>query len=109
MEITSQDREELLTLINSIPNEKILIVHGTDTMEETARFLESKTQKTIVFTGAMVPYSIDSVEATANFALGLGYLLNCEKNEIFIAMHGLVKKHRDITKNRQKGIFECLS
>lgn len=108
LDITTTDRENLLQLVNTISTDKILLVHGTDTMDKTAEFLADKSDKTIVLTGAMQPYSIDPVEATANFMLGFGYLLHCNEKEIYIAMHGLVEKYTNIKKNKQKGIFECL-
>lgn len=77
-------------------------------MDKTAIFLAKNiTDKTIVLTGAMHPFSIEPVEATANFMTGYGYLLACNQNGIYIAMHGMVKNHLEIKKNRQKGIFEC--
>lgn len=108
LDITLQDRKELLSYIKKSSYKKILLIHGTDTMDKTAKYLQKYIHnKIIVLTGAMKPYSIDKVEATANFMCGYGYLLNCKKNNIYIAMHGMVKKHNKIYKNRDLGIFEC--
>ncbi len=53
-----------------------------------------------------MPFSIDSVEATANFMLALGDLHVRQTQGVYIAMHGSVLDHRTIYKNREKGIFE---
>ncbi len=102
LDMQESDRKEIAALIKNSPSEKILIIHGTDTMDKTAEFLEKYiSNKTILLTGAMVPFSIDSVEANANLSMSLGYLLNCIKNGIFIAMHGLVDEHKNIYKKQR--------
>ncbi|WP_458699618.1 asparaginase domain-containing protein [Sulfurospirillum sp. 1307] len=107
LDMLESDREELVSLIKNNQHKKILIVHGTDTMDITAKFLEEKIDdRCIVLTGAMVPYSIDSVEANANFSMALGYLINDVKNGVYIAMHGLIDKHDKIFKNREIGVFQ---
>ena len=110
LEMQTSDREEMVELIKNSLEEKILIIHGTDTMDKTAEFLEKHiSDKTILLTGAMVPFSIDSVEANANLSMSLGYLLNSTKNGIFIAMHGLVDEHKNVYKNREIGVFQSLT
>ena len=107
LDILDSDRQELANLINNSLQRKILILHGTDTKDKTAEFLESSiNDKCIVLTGAMVPFSIDGIEATANFSMALGTLLQEPKNGVFIAMHGLVEEHSKVFKNRAMGIFQ---
>ncbi len=107
LDIIDSDRKVLAELIRSASQKKILIVHGTDTKDKTAEFLVNLiTDKCIVLTGAMVPFSIDSVEANANFSMALGYLLNEPKNGVYIAMHGLVKEYDKVFKNRKIGVFQ---
>jgi len=108
LDITNKDRKKLAKYINNSKYNKILIVHGTDTINNTASYLANKIEdKQIVLTGSMIPFSIDPIEATANLILGYGFLTECKKNDIYIAMHGLVKNHKEIKKNRKLGIFEC--
>ncbi len=74
LDMDDEDREILLKTVKAQRSRKILIVHGTDTMETTANFLANRiAEKEIVSVGSMVPFSIDRVEATANFALGVGF------------------------------------
>lgn len=108
LEITNNDRKLLAEYIKRSIYKKILIIHGTDTMDKTAAYLSKHiNNKTIVITGAMEPYSIDPVEAVSNLMSGYGFLQNCKKNNIYISMHGFVKKHNKIKKNRKHGVFEC--
>ena len=110
LEITDLDREELVSFIKKTEAKKILIVHGTDTIDLTAEYIfERIKDKTIVLTGAMKPYSIEPVEATANFMLAYGYLQRENESVVSISMHGNVKEYTQIKKNKEKGIFECLS
>ena len=107
LEMNDDDRALILKTIENDPTDKILIVHGTDTIDITASYLDLHVKnKTIFLTGAMVPFSIDTVEATANFMFALGALHVKEEKGIFISMHGVTLEHTRIYKNREKGIFE---
>jgi L-asparaginase len=76
-------------------------------MDVTATFLELHIKdKIMTLTGAMVPFSIDTVEATSNFMMALGDLMCREQHGVYLAMHGAIARHGSIYKNRQKGIFE---
>lgn len=80
LEMTNHDRLELLSTIHQSTYDKIIIVHGTDTMDVTAEYLaDAELEKTIVLTGAMVPYSIDATEATTNLVSAYVYLNTLEK------------------------------
>jgi L-asparaginase len=107
LDMTNNDRKILAKTVENSKKSNILIVHGTDTMDITAQFLEKQiNNKCIVLTGAMVPYSIDAIEANANFSMALGYLMNNPPNGVYIAMHGLIDRHNKVYKNRKIGIFE---
>ncbi|MFV0481516.1 MAG: asparaginase domain-containing protein [Campylobacteraceae bacterium] len=104
---TIDDRRELKNIINSSTCKSCLIVHGTDTMELSAKYLkEEGVNKTVVLTGAMVPYSISKTEAISNFAMCLGFLIANPPKDVYIGMHGYVARYENITKNRQIGRFE---
>ena len=106
LDMSDADREFIVKTIKNCKNENIIIVHGTDTMGLTASFIDEKVNdKTIVLTGAMLPISINKVEATLNFASAIGFLnSNCE-NGIYISMHGSVKNYKKLIKNRELGKF----
>jgi len=106
LEITNHDRLELLSTIHQSEYRYIIIVHGTDTMALTAEYLaDAELEKTIILTGAMVPYCIDPVEATANFCAAYGYLNMLEENAVYISMNGSIGSYDKIHKNRTEGKF----
>ena len=108
LEINNDDRINLVDTINQSKENRIIIIHGTDTIDITAKFLNKHIKnKQIILCGAMKPYSIEPVEATSNFMVAYGFLQSNKNNNIYISMHGLVKKHSKIKKNRTKGVFEC--
>ncbi len=106
LEITNSDRLLLLATINLTKHQDIIIIHGTDTMELTAAYLaDSDLEKRIVLTGAMTPFAIDPIEATANFSAAYGYLQALEKEGVYISMNGFIALHDKVTKDRVMGRF----
>ena len=106
LDFTPEDRETILENIINSENDKIIIIHGTDTVDLTAKFIEDKIEnKKVVFTGAMVPMSIDEVEATMNFSQAIGFLNAPVKNGIYLSMHGSVIEHSKLKKDRSVGQF----
>ena len=106
LDFTQEDRETILENIKNSASDKIIIIHGTDTVDLTAKFIEDKIQgKKIVFTGAMVPMSIDEVEATMNFSQAIGFLNAPIENGIYLSMHGSVIEHSKLKKDRRVGQF----
>ncbi|TET91004.1 MAG: asparaginase [Sulfurovum sp.] len=109
LHITNQDRLLLLATINLSKHDDIIVIHGTDTMDITAEYLaDGDLDKRIVLTGAMVPYSIDPVEATANFASAFGYLQTLTDDGVYIAMSGLFGSYYQIIKDKKNGKFTLL-
>jgi len=105
LEFTKKDRKLLLETIENTQKDKIIIIHGTDTMKKSAEFISKNIKdKKVVFCGAMKPYEINSVEATANLFLAIGFIENA-KNGIYIAMNGVVNKYQKIEKDYKKGVF----
>ena len=106
LEMTNHDRLALLSTIHQSDYNKIIIVHGTDTMDITAEYLaDAELEKSIVLTGAMVPYAVDPTEATANLASAYGYIHVLEKEGVFIAMNGAMGSYDKVKKNRKEGKF----
>ena len=106
LDFTQEDRETILENIINSENDKIIIIHGTDTVDLTSKFIEDKIEgKKIVFTGAMVPMSIDEVEATMNFSQAIGFLNASIRNGIYLSMHGSVIEHSKLVKDRSVGQF----
>ncbi len=106
LEMDDADRSLLCERIASDQADRIVVVHGTDTMNQSASAVASlKLDKTVVFTGAMVPFWVDTIEATANLAMALGYARNAEAG-VYIVMQGVCGTYDTVVKNREVGKFE---
>lgn len=106
LDMQESDRLKIRESCSVSPAKKIVVIHGTDTMSETARVLgNAALQKTIVLTGAMVPYEFDNSDAFFNlgFATGAVQLL---PNGVYVLMNGRIFDWNHVRKNRHKGLFE---
>lgn len=107
LDMTDEDRDIIAQTIKSSSIENIIVIHGTDTMDLTAQYLaEHNLGKKIILTGSMIPFSINPIEATANFSCAYGYLSNIKKLGVYISMNGIIGSFEYISKNREKGFFE---
>ncbi|MDZ7288495.1 MAG: asparaginase [candidate division KSB1 bacterium] len=106
LEMTEADREILLQNCRKSPENKIVITHGTDTMVETAKFLgKAITDKTIVLTGAMIPYAFGSSDGMFNLGSALSFVQILPPG-VYIAMNGKYFAWDNVRKNRERGEFE---
>ncbi len=88
LEMTDADRELILQNCRSAGEERIVITHGTDTMTDTARVLgEARLPKTIVLTGAMVPYAFGSSDGLFNLGSALSFVQALPRG-VYVAMNG---------------------
>jgi len=108
LEMDEADRALLAQTIASTPHRSVVVVHGTDTMDRSAAFVAERAyEKCVVFTGAMIPYSIEPREAVSNLTLAIAKALYAFESGVFVAMHGLVAEYDRIYKDRKRGLF-CL-
>jgi len=106
LQMTDADREIIIDQCKSAPESRIVITHGTDTMAETARALAAKIQdKTIVLTGAMVPYKFGSSDGLFNLGSALAFAQTLPAG-VYVAMNGRYFAAERVRKNRQTGMFE---
>ncbi|MEJ2496344.1 MAG: asparaginase domain-containing protein [Sulfurovaceae bacterium] len=107
LDFTKNDRELLLETIRSTPiTSSIIVIHGTDTMDISATYVsDADLPQTIIFTGAMTPFSIEPIEATANLASAIGFGASQHENGVFIAINGLFGKYTDIKKDKERACF----
>ncbi len=116
LEFDDSDRELIYQTISASKYQHIIVIHGTDTMSDTCNFInnykkQNKTihKKQIVFVGSMTPFAFDNTQSSFNLGVAIGFLEQKAKklkNNIFIAMGGVVKPYKIIEKNKQKAIFE---
>ncbi|MEN6296460.1 MAG: asparaginase domain-containing protein [Rectinema sp.] len=84
----------------------IIITHGTDTMAETARLIgQAGLDKTIVLTGAMIPYKILDSDALFNFGTAFSAVQLLPRG-VYISMNGRIFNWDKVRKNKAQGIFE---
>lgn len=102
------DRSIIVETCKGSVAEKIIIIHGTDSMELTAKTLGlASLDKTIVLTGAMVPYSVTGSDAIFNLGTAIGFV-QMNKPGVFVSMNGRCFEWDKVRKNREKGVFEKL-
>ena len=106
LEFTDQDRTAIAKACNDSAEEKIVITHGTDTMTITGEFLlKACPSKTIVLTGAMVPYKFGSSDGLFNLGSALAFVQVLPKG-VYIAMNGQYFEAGKVIKNTSEGKFE---
>ncbi len=104
--MSDDDRETICRNCANVPEERIVVTHGTDTMVETARLIASRvTNKTIVLTGAMIPYTFGSSDGLFNLGSALAFVQALEHG-VYIAMNGRVFRWDNVRKNKKTGEFE---
>ncbi len=109
LDMKDADRSLILENCRSAEEPQVVITHGTDTMAETARVLgEAGLAKTIVLTGAMVPYAFGSSDGLFNLGSALSFV-QALPHGVYLAMNGRSFAWDDVVKNRRLGVFETRS
>lgn len=111
LDMTDDHRMIISKAAEATDDGQIVITHGTDTMPETARFLERNrnlAKKTIVLTGAMVPFSLgEQSDALFNLGNAIAYA-QALPSGIYVAMNGQAFAANNVQKNVEAGVFETL-
>jgi len=108
LDFIEADRQMIATACNKIKEDKILITHGTDTMTLTASYLAKHCiGKTIVLTGAMIPYKFGSSDGLFNLGSALAFVQVVNPG-VYIAMNGKIFEADKVKKNTDKGEFETI-
>jgi L-asparaginase len=106
LDMTDADRARIVTACARCPETRIVITHGTDTMVETARAVaHGVTGRTVVLTGAMVPYAFGSSDGLFNLGSALSFAEVLPPG-VYIAMNGQHFVWDSVRKNRESGVFE---
>ena len=108
LDISENEREQILQTCEVCDEECVLITHGTDTMVETAELLgEAGIDKTIVLVGAMIPYTVRDSDAFFNLGFALS-AVQLAPGGVYIAMNGMLFDWDNVSKNFDEGRFECI-
>jgi L-asparaginase len=104
--MTDQDRAMIAKACVAAKEQHIVITHGTDTMEHTARYLATRvTKKTVILTGAMVPYKFGSSDGLFNLGSAIAYAQVLPAG-VYVVMNGRYFLWDNVRKNKKKGYFE---
>jgi L-asparaginase len=109
LDMTEADRGRVVARCRSSPEDRLVVTHGTDTMAETARALQAAgLGKTVVLTGAMVPYAFGSSDGLFNLGSALSFAQVLPPG-VYVAMNGRVFAGDKVRKDREHGVFEELA
>lgn len=105
LDMLSADRGQILNACQASPETRIVITHGTDTLEQTARFLADRiTDRTVVLTGAMIPYAFGRSDALFNLGSALSFVQTLPIG-VYVAMNGCCFEAHAVRKDRVQGVF----
>jgi L-asparaginase len=109
LDMTDADRGRVVEACRACAESRIVVTHGTDTMPETSRALHAAALgKTVVLTGAMVPYAFGSSDGLFNLGSALSFAQALPAG-VYVAMNGRFFAGDRVRKNRATGVFEELA
>lgn len=107
--MTAEDRQSILSACQASKEDQIIITHGTDTMVDTAQILgQAELNKSIVLTGAMIPYSVFGSDALFNLGSSVS-VVQLLPVGVYVVMNGRVFSWDNVQKDRRQGVFEPLN
>lgn len=108
LDMSDTDRGLIVQKCKRAAENQIVVTHGTDTMTDTAAAIAREVRgKTIVLTGAMVPYAFGSSDGLFNLGSALSFVQILPAG-IYIAMNGKCFPWNRCRKNRERGEFEAV-
>ncbi len=110
LDMTDADRDLIVHSCRECPEDRVVVTHGTDTMVDTAKALAAAniSNKTVVLTGAMIPYAFGSSDGLFNLGSALSFVQLLPPG-VYVAMNGRHFPWNEVRKNRKTGVFEALT
>lgn len=109
LQMTPADRARIAARCREAAESRLVITHGTDTMVETAAVLAREVEgKTVVLTGAMIPYAFGSSDGLFNLGSALSFAQVLGPG-VYVAMNGTHFAWDNVRKNKETGVFEALT
>jgi L-asparaginase len=106
LDMSDADRERIAEAVEGCPERHVVVTHGTDTMVDTARVIaRACPDKTVVLTGAMIPWAFGSSDGLFNLGSALSFAQVLPPGA-WIAMNGRFFPWDRVRKNHDKGVFE---
>jgi len=108
LDMTTEEREIIAHNCVYEESDKIIITHGTDTMVETAKVIAQHVKdKTVILTGAMIPYQFGSSDGLFNLGASIAFVQSLPHG-VYIAMNGQYFNYKNVRKNKKLGRFETI-
>jgi len=107
LDMTDEDREEILAAVQAHPTNHVIITHGTDTMVDTGQLLKQALGKTIVIMGAMQPAIMKSTDADFNLGVSVAAVQVLPEG-VYLCMNGRIYDVDKVSKNRAQAQFQDL-
>ena len=109
LDMNVDDRKMLTNIIMESTDDTFIVVHGTDTMHQTAEFFdEIFIDRKIILVGAMKPFEIDKVESSFNLGMAIAFANYTSTYGVYICMSGYISLWNKIQKNREIGKFQLV-
>jgi len=107
LELDDDGRARIVDRVRASNETAVVVTHGTDTMVQTARAIANASlpNKTVVLTGAMVPYAFGSSDGLFNLGSALSFVQALPAG-VYIAMNGRHFPWDRVRKNKETGVFE---
>jgi L-asparaginase len=106
LDLTDADRARIVAAVQAAPERHLVITHGTDTMVESAQAIAAAAlDKTVVLTGAMIPFAFGSSDGLFNLGSALSFAQVLPPG-VYVAMNGTCFPWDNVRKNRELGVFE---
>lgn len=108
LDMTDAGRRRVADACRAAAEPRLVITHGTDTIVETARAIAAgRLDKTVVLTGAMIPYAFGSSDGLFNLGSALSFAQVLPPG-VYVAMNGQYFAWDRVRKNRETGVFESI-
>jgi L-asparaginase len=107
LDMTDDDRAEILAAVQAHDGQHVIITHGTDTMVDTGQVLKAATGKTIVIMGAMAPAIMKLTDADFNLGVAVAAVQTLSEG-VYLCMNGRIYNVDKVVKNRAQGQFQDL-
>ncbi len=105
LEMRQSNRRAILEACSAAPEDQVIVTHGTDTMTETACLLgRAELPKTVVLTGAMIPYAFPGSDAVFNLGCAIT-ACSILRRGVYITMNGRVFAWDEVRKDAERGVF----
>lgn len=109
LDITEEDRAQIVEAVLEAASDRVIVTHGTDTMVDTAKALQERLdgKKTVVLVGSLTPARFRETDAEFNIGVAVGAVQSLGPG-VYLAMNGQIFDPENVRKNRAANRFEAI-